>query len=138
MILGLLKANYALHLGVEGQRDVLAKRLNDRAQRHVDVEELGRLRKTMRKRYLEWLKHATTSPFAKERAQELQEQIGAILEERYGYDVRDRFITDDNADSTNPSRVLSESEEYAARVRRLRGIIRDIRRGWIRRRVLLH
>jgi hypothetical protein len=139
VILGLLKAKYALHQEVEDERDMLAKRLRDRQRRHADAEELGKLRQRMRKRYLEWLKDESFSsslpPWAKDKAQELQEHIASILDERYGFDLRDRFITADNADSTNPQRRLPETEEYAARIKRLRGIIIDIRRGRVRRRV---
>jgi hypothetical protein len=55
-----------------------------------------------------------------------------VLEERYGFDIADRFLTTDNADSQLPFALLPR-DEYAGRIKRLRGIIRDIRSGKIRR-----
>jgi hypothetical protein len=49
--LGLLKLNYALHSATETERDALKARLEDRRQRQADADELGRMRKTMRKRF---------------------------------------------------------------------------------------
>jgi len=43
-----------------------------------------------------------------------------------------RFLTADDADSQHPS-VLMPTKEYAGRIKRLRGVIRDIRSGKIRR-----
>ncbi len=142
VLLGLLKANYELHAKVERQRNRLRAKLDDRVKRHRDAEELGRLRKTMRKRYYEWLEeqksHIPGPDPAKDRALDLQNQIADLLERRYGFDIRDRFLTADDADSQHPSAlvtVLVLTREYAGRTKRLRGIIRDIRSGKIRRTV---
>jgi hypothetical protein len=135
VLFGLLRANYVLHDGVERERDDLRTRLADRRQRQEDAEELGKLRKTMRKRYYEWLEGGLAPPGAKDRAIELQRRVAKILDERYGYDVVDRFLTADDADSVGPLGLLLETSEYAGRIKRLRGIITRIRSGRIRRRV---
>jgi len=136
VLLGLLKANYDFYAKVEGQRNRLRAKLDDRAKLHQDAEELGRLRKTMRKRYYEWLEEASRGRFpgAGGRALDQQDQIAALLEERYGFDIADEFLTADNADSENPF-VLTQTDEYAGRIKRLRSIIRRIRSGKIRRTV---
>jgi len=146
-LLGVLKANYEFYAKVERQRNRLRGKLDDRMKRHQDAEELGRLRKTMRKRYYEWIGEAARvsitgsgppSPrepaTAERRALDLQNQISALLEERYGFDIADRFLTADDSDSQHPF-VLISTKEYAGRIKRLRSIIRDIRSGKIRRTV---
>jgi hypothetical protein len=137
----LLKANCALHAATEGERDSLASRLDDRRQRHADADELGRLRKTMRKRYYQWIETnmATGKPTYSDgevRASEHQNEIAKLLEIRYGYDITDRFLTAKNADSDNPYGLLLPAQEYAGRIGRLGAIIRKIRSGKIRRRVV--
>jgi hypothetical protein len=125
----------ALYVDVEGKRNAFKARLADRAQRKADAVELGALRRQMRKRYREWLKERNHSVrmlgFAAPRAHALQNEIGAMLEKRYGIKVRDRFISAADDDSTSPSDVPSE---YAGRIKRLRSIIIDIRWGRIKRR----
>jgi hypothetical protein len=69
---------------------------------------------------------------ARGRALAQQNQIADLLEKRYGFDIADRFLTADDADSQHPS-VLMPTKEYAGRIKRLRGIIREIRSGKIRR-----
>jgi hypothetical protein len=111
-------------------------RLDDKK---IDAEELGRHRKTMRKGYCEWLEE-TNGPISKAmeftaargRALDLQSEIAALLKERYGFDIADRFLEADDADSQHPS-VLVPTKENAGRIKRLRSIIRDIRSGKIRR-----
>jgi hypothetical protein len=88
----------------------------------------------MRKRYYEWLELSHHQSTERE-ALDLQNQIAALLEERYGYDITDRFLTADDADSANPSGTLMPTQEYAGRIVRLRGIIARIRSGKIKRKV---
>ncbi len=118
VILALVKATCA---------DALKARLADRAQRKTDAAELGALRLRMRKRHHDWLKEQNHGVrmlgFASARAQALQSEIGATLEARYGIDV----------DATRSlSGLLSESQAYAGRIKRLRAIISDVRRGRIK------
>ena len=114
---------------------MLSRRPADRAQRKADAAELGALRLRMRKRHLDWLKEQNHGVrmlgFASARAQALQSEIGATLEARYGIDVRERFISAAD-DATNRSSLLWESQAYAGRIKRLRDIISDIRRGRIK------
>ena len=128
VILALVKATCA---------DALKARLADRAQRKADAVELGALRLRMRKRHLDWLKEQNHGVrmlgFASARAQALQREIAAMLDERYGIDVRERFIIAAEH-STWRSGLLSESQEYAGRIKQLQSIIINIRRGRIRRR----
>jgi hypothetical protein len=136
-LIGLLKANYDFYAKVERQRNRLRAKLDDRAKRHQDAAELGLLRKTMRKRYYEWLESPTMPggpAFAEPRALDLQNQIAALLDERYGFDIADRFLTADDTDSQHQFSLIPR-REYAGRIKRLRGIIRDIRSGKIRRTV---
>jgi hypothetical protein len=83
VILAVVKATCAL----EGKHDALKARLADRVQRKADAAELGTLR--LRKRYLEWLKEQNQGVrmlgFAPARAQALQSEIGAMLEETIRY-----------------------------------------------------
>ena len=127
VILALVKATCA---------DALKARLADRAQRKTDAAELGALRLRMRKRHLDWLKEQNHGVrmlgFASARAQALQSEIGATLEARYGIDVRERFISAADDATRRLSGLLSESQEYAGRIKRLRNIISDIRRGRIK------
>lgn len=85
--------------------------------------------------YHGWLRERNHSVrmfgFAPARAHALQDEIGTMLEERYGIDVKARFITADDDDATNPS---GEPPAYARRIKRLRRIIIDIRLGRIKRR----
>ena len=126
VILALVKATCA---------EALKARLADRAQRKADAAELGALRLRVRKRYRDWLKEQNHGVrmlgFAPARAQALQSEIAAMLDERYGIDVRERFIIAAE-DSTNRSGLLSESQAYAGRIKRLRAIISDVRRGRIK------
>jgi hypothetical protein len=140
-LFGLLKANYEFYAKVERQRNRLRAKLDDRVKRHQDADELGRLRKTMRKRYYEWIgvqsvADRASGKFAAAygRGLDLQNQIAALLERRYGFDIRDRFLTADDSDSEHPFGLI-ETKEYAGRIKRLRGIIREIRSGKIRRKV---
>jgi hypothetical protein len=127
VILALVKATCA---------DALKARLADRAQRKTDAAELGALRLRMRKRHLDWLKEQNHGVcmlgFASARAQALQSEIGATLEARYGTDVRERFISAADDSTRSLSGLLSESQAYAGRIKRLRAIISDIRRGRIK------
>ena len=127
VILALVKATCA---------DALKARLADRAQRKADAAELGALRLRMRKRHLDWLKEQNHGVrmlgFASARAQALQSEIGATLEARYGIDVRERFISEADDSTRNLDGLPSESQEYAGRIKRLRAIISDIRRGRIK------
>jgi hypothetical protein len=127
VILALVKATRA---------DALKARLADRAQRKTDAAELGALRLRMRKRHLDWLKEQNHGVrmlgFASARAQALQSEIGATLEARYGIDVRERFISAADDSTRSLSGPPSESQEYAGRIKRLRAIISDIRRGRIK------
>ena len=122
---------------LESKHDALQARLADRAQRKADAAELGALRLRMRQRYLDWLKEQNQGVrmlgFASARAQALQREIAAMLDERYGIDVRERFIIAAEH-STWRSGLLSESQEYAGRIKQLQSIIINIRRGRIRRR----
>ena len=132
VILVLVKATRAL----EGKHDALTARLADRAQRKADAAELGALRLRMRKRHRDWLKEQNHGVrmlgFASARAQALQREIAAMLDERYGIDVRERFII---AAEDSPGRSgLSKRQEYAVRIKQLQSIIINIRRGRIRRR----
>jgi len=115
---------------------MLSRRPADRAQRKADAAELGALRLRMRKRHLDWLKEQNHGVrmlgFASARAPALQSEIGAMLEARYGIDVRERFISAAEDPRRSLGGLLSESEEYARRIKRLRGIISDIRRGRIK------
>ena len=127
VILALVKATCA---------DALKARLADRAQRKTDAAELGALRLRMRKRHLDWLKEQNHGVrmlgFASARAQALQSEIGATLEARYGIDVRERFISAADDSTRSLGGLPSESQEYAGRIKRLRAIISDIRRGRIK------
>jgi hypothetical protein len=127
VILALVKATCA---------DALKARLADRAQRKADAAELGALRLRMRKRHLDWLKEQNHGVrmlgFASARAQALQSEIGATLEARYGIDVRERFISAADDSTRSLGGLPSESQEYAGRIKRLRAIISDIRRGRIK------
>jgi hypothetical protein len=127
VILALVKATCA---------DALKARLADRAQRKTDAAELGALRLRMRKRHLDWLKEQNHGVrmlgFASARAQALQSEIGATLEARYGIDVRERFISAADDATRSLSGLLSESQAYAGRIKRLRAIISDVRRGRIK------
>jgi hypothetical protein len=127
VILALVKATCA---------DALKARLADRAQRKTDAAELGALRLRMRKRHLDWLKEQNHGVrmlgFASARAQALQSEIGATLEARYGIDVRERFISAADDSTRSLSGLLSESQAYAGRIKRLRAIISDVRRGRIK------
>jgi hypothetical protein len=131
VILVAVKATCAL----EGKHDAFKARLADRAQRKAGAAELRALRLRMRKCYREWLKEQNQGVrmlgFASARARALQSEIGAMLDERYGIDVRDRFIIAAE-DSTNRRGLLSESQEYAGRIKRLCDIIIDVRRGRIK------
>jgi hypothetical protein len=113
--------------------DALKARLADRAQRKADAAEFGALRLRMRKRHLDWLKEQNQGVrmlgFASARAQALQSEIEAMLEARYGIAVRERFISARDDSTRSLSGLLSE--EYAGRIKRLRDIIIDIRRGRI-------
>ncbi len=71
---------------------------------------------------------------ARGRALAQQNQIADLLEKQYGFDIADRFLTADDEDSQHPS-VLMPTKEDAGRIKRLRGIIREIRSGKIRRKV---
>jgi hypothetical protein len=132
VILALVKATCAL----EGKHDAFTARLADRAQRKADAAELGALRLRMRKRYLDWLKEQNHSVrmlgFAPARAQAVQSEIGAMLEARYGIDVRERFIRAADDATRNLGGLRSESQEYAGRIKRLRDVISDVRRGRIK------
>ena len=132
VILALVKATCAF----EGKRDAFKARLADRAQRKADAAELGALRLRVRKRYRDWLKEQNHGVrmlgSAPARAQALQSEIGAMLEARYGIDVRERFISGADDATRNLGGLLSESQEYAGRIKRLRAIISDIRRGRIK------
>jgi hypothetical protein len=132
VILALVKATCAL----EGKHDALTARLADRAQRKADAAELGALRLRMRKRYHDWLKEQNHGVrmlgFASARAQALQSEIGAMLEARYDIDVRERFIRAADDSTRNLGGPRSESQEYAGRIKRLRDIISDVRRGRIK------
>jgi hypothetical protein len=127
VILALVKATRA---------DALKARLAARAQRKTDAAELGALRLRMRKRHLDWLKEQNHGVrmlgFASARAQALQSEIGATLEARYGIDVRERFISAADDSTRSLGGLPSESQEYAGRIKRLRAIISDIRRGRIK------
>ena len=127
VILALVKATCA---------DALKARLADRAQRKADAVELGALRLRMRKRHLDWLKEQNHGVrmlgFASARARALQSEIGAMLEARYGIDVRERFISAADDSTRSLSGLLSESRAYARRIKRLRAIISDIRRGRVK------
>ena len=127
VILALVKATCA---------DALKARLADRAQRKADAAELGALRLRMRKRHLDWLKEQNHGVrmlgFASARAHALQSEIGATLEARYGIDVRERFISEADDSTRSLGGLPSESQEYAGRIKRLRAIISDIRRGRIK------
>jgi len=127
VILALVKATCA---------DALKARLADRAQRKADAVELGALRLRMRKRHLDWLKEQNHGVrmlgFASARARALQSEIGATLEARYGIDVRERFISAADDSTRSLGGLPSESQEYAGRIKRLRAIISDIRRGRIK------
>jgi hypothetical protein len=127
VILALVKATCA---------DALKARLADRAQRKADAVELGALRLRMRKRHLDWLKEQNHGVrmlgFASARAQALQSEIGATLEARYGIDVSERFIGAADDATRSLSGLLSESQAYAGRIKRLRAIISDVRRGRIK------
>ena len=127
VILALVKATCA---------DALKARLADRAQRKADALELGALRLRMRKRHLDWLKEQNHGVrmlgFASARARALQSEIGAMLEARYGIDVRERFISAADDSTRSLSGLLSESRAYARRIKRLRAIISDIRRGRVK------
>jgi hypothetical protein len=135
IVLAVVKAKCALFDAVEGMYGALKARLADVAQRRADAAELGTLRLRMRRRYRAWLKQRNHSVqmlgFAAARAHALQDEIGTMLEERYGIDVRARFITADDDDATSPS---GEPSAYAGRIKRLRTIIIDIRLGRIKRR----
>ena len=115
---------------------MLSRRPADRAQRKADAAELGALRLRMRKRHLDWLKEQNHGVrmlgFASARAQALQSEIGAMLEARYGIAVRERFIRAADEAPRRRSGLLSECQEYAGRIKRLRDIISDVRRGRIR------
>jgi hypothetical protein len=132
VILALVKATRAL----EGKHDALTARLADRAQRKADAAELGALRLRMRKRYFDWLKEQNHGVrmlgFASARAQALQSEIGAMVEARYGIDVRERFIRAADDSTRNLGGPRSASQEYARRIKRLRDIISDVRRGRIK------
>ena len=127
VILALVKATCA---------DALKARLADRAQRKADAVELGALRLRMRKRHLDWLKEQNHGVrmlgFASARARALQSEIGATLEARYGIDVSERFIGAADDATRSLSGLLSESQAYAGRIKRLRAIISDVRRGRIK------
>jgi hypothetical protein len=127
VILALVKATCA---------DALKARLADRAQRKADAVELGALRLRMRKRHLNWLKEQNHGVrmlgFASARARALQSEIGATLEARYGIDVSERFIGAADDATRSLSGLLSESQAYAGRIKRLRAIISDVRRGRIK------
>ena len=127
VILALVKATCA---------DALKARLADRAQRKADAVELGALRLRMRKRHLDWLKEQNHGVrmlgFASARAHALQSEIGATLEARYGIDVRERFIGAADDSTRSLSGLLSESQAYGGRIKRLRAIISDVRRGRIK------
>jgi hypothetical protein len=131
VILALVKATCAL----EGKHDALKARLADQAQRKTDAAELGALRLRMRKRHLDWLKEQNHGVrmlgFAPAHAQALRSEIGARLEARYGIDVRERFIGAADDATRSLSGLLSESQAYAGRIKRLRAIISDVRRGRI-------
>jgi hypothetical protein len=138
--LGLLKLNYALHSSTETERDALKARLEDRRERQADADELGRMRKTMRKRLYMWLERnrqtkEPTYPDGEALAFTHQGEIAKLLEERYGYHVTDFFLTAKNSDSTNPMGLLLPTEEYSARIERLGVIIDRVHRGQYRRRV---
>ena len=126
VILALVKATCA---------DALNARLADRVQRKADAAELGALRLRMRKRHRDWLKEQNQGVrmlgFASARAQALQGEIGSMLEARYGIDVRERFTSAADDSTRSLSGLRSESQEYARRIKRLRDIISDIRRGRI-------
>jgi hypothetical protein len=132
VILALVKGTCAL----EGKRDAFKARLADRAQPKADASELGALRLRVRKRYLDWLKEQSQGVrmlgFASARAQALQSEIAAMLEARYGIDVRDRFIRTADDVTRNLGGLRSESQEYAGRIKRLRDVISDVRRGRIK------
>jgi hypothetical protein len=126
VILALVKATCA---------DALNARLADRVQRKADAAELGALRLRMRKRHRDWLKEQNQGVrmlgFASARAQALQGEVGSMLEARYGIDVRERFTSAADDSTRNLGGLPSESQEYARRIKRLRDIISDIRRGRI-------
>ena len=127
VILALVKATCA---------DALNARLADRVQRKADAAELGALRLRMRKRYFDWLKEQNHGVrmlgFASARAQALQSEIGAMVEARYGIDVRERFIRAADDSTRNLGGPRSASQEFARRIKRLRDIISDVRRGRIK------
>jgi len=129
LLLALLKANSTLHASLEGTHDSLKARFDDRAQRRADAAEFAALRKRLRQRHREWLKEQDHGVrilgFAQAREHALQAEIGAMLEQRYGIEVKRRFITagDDGA-----------THLHAERIKWLRAIIIDIRRGRIKRR----
>lgn len=138
LLLALLKANSALHASIEGTHDSLKARFDDRAQRRADAAEFAALRLRMRTRYREWLKERNHRVcilgFAHARAHALQAEIGTMLEQRYGIDVKHRFIAAGDDGSTHPNGERSDSQEYAERIKRLHRIILDIRLGRIARR----
>jgi hypothetical protein len=70
--------------------------------------------------------------FASARAQALQSEIGAMVEARYGIDVRERFIRAADDSTRNLGGPRSASQEFARRIKRLRDIISDVRRGRIK------
>jgi len=125
VILALVKATCAL----EGKHDA-------RAQRKADAAELAALCLRMRKCHRDWLKEQNHGVrmlgFASARAQALQREIAAMLDERYGIDVRERFIRAADDSTRNLGGPRSESQEYAGRIKRLRDIISDVRRGRIK------
>jgi hypothetical protein len=136
--LGLLRANYVLHASTEAERNALKAQLDDRRLRQADADELGRLRKTMRKRFYQWIERKKGQPSYPEgeaRAFAHQEEIAKLLEERYGYHATDFFLTAKDSDSNNPMGLLLPTQEYSARIERLGVIIDRIHRGEINRRV---
>src|SRR5262249_11822550 len=59
-----------------------------------------------------------------------QDAMAHQLETAYGYAIVDFFLTADDEDSTGG--VLSETQEFAGRIKRLRTIIERVRTGKIR------
>ena len=95
LLLALLKANSTLHASLEGTHD--CSRPDSTIERSGgDVAEFAALRKRLRQRHREWLKEQDHGVrilgFAETRAHALRTEIQAMLEQRYGIEVKCRFI----------------------------------------------
>jgi hypothetical protein len=89
------------------------------------VNELGALRHSGWKRYLEWI---ANYPDARNAAEKWRAEVVAILEKNYGRAVASRFNTPTTRESELTG-VLNQSREHAFRVDRLGEIINDIVAG---------